>query len=50
MVTPKCCGQPMKLKLDADFIKPKDRYIELSDPTIEIWQCSKCKEIKVVVR
>jgi len=50
MVAPKCCGEKMKLKLDAEFIKPSRLLFQASDPTIEIWQCGKCKEIEVVIR
>jgi len=49
---PKCkeCGTKMDEKFSGEFIKPSEVQYAASDPTIEIYQCPKCKEIKVIVR
>jgi len=45
------CGIKMEQKFSGEFIKPSETLaLRPHDPTMEIYQCPKCKEIKVVVR
>lgn len=46
----KNCLIDMELKFEGEYFKPSEKQFQESDPTMEIWQCPKCKDILIVKR